>query len=929
MQEKVAGTEGRPARGSVRSLALGYGLAVVSVAAVTAVRLLLHPVLGDAAPLILFFLAVTVSAWYGGLGPGLLATALSAAAGSYFLLEPVDHVFSVTNPRDVLHLLLFVAMGLVITGLNQSLRSQVSERYRAEAESRAQAEALTEVIERLAQEPDLERLEGLVLAAIVNRFEASGGSLWTYDADSDEAGLVLQCQGGQVTAARTAPAFPFFEPGLLRETPGREELLAGLRRGECLVFAEVASDPRLSEEARVKMQQHGVRSVLLVPLMLRGRPIGYFSVRQARARSYAPGELELAQALAHQVTLATELTRLAAQARAAAVLQERECAAEERAAELEARVRERTAELEAATEALHQQAALIDTSHDALIMWELGGGICYWNRGAQELYGWKQEEVLGKGIQDLLRTRHPESIAALRAALARDGRWDGELIHTTRDGRELVIESRHVVLGTEEGRLLVLETNRDVTDRRQAEAALRESEGRYRQLSDELEQRVRERTAELARTVEALHAEMAEREEAERASEAQTHALARVLEQFTQEQRFEAFPGIVLSAIVEQFGASGGALWRYDEASESSERLLDCDEGRIIHGGDADHPYLNQRLEHRTYAGWALEKETYLRGECIVMSDLQAHPALDPVARAAYAARGITALLLVPLLLHGRLIGFYSLRSTREEQYRPRDFVLARALANQAALSLRISRLGQQAQEAAVLEERNRMAREIHDTLAQAFTGIVLQLGAAERLLAGDPQRGRGHLQSARELAREGLDEARRSAHALRPLALERRDLPGALATMAEQLSVDQQTQIRFQLRGEPRSLPPGVADHLLRIGQEAVTNALRHAAAVEVAVELSFTAAALHLSVRDDGRGLQARPRPPGDGIGLAGMRERAGEIGATLAIMSQAGEGTQVVVTWEFPGEGSASPAEGERSHDEPGKPDPDRPR
>ena len=179
------------------------------------------------------------------------------------------------------------------------------------------------------------------------------------------------------------------------------------------------------------------------------------------------------------------------------------------------------------------------------------------------------------------------------------------------------------------------------------------------------------------------------------------------------------------------------------------------------------------------------------------------------------------------------------------------------------------------------------MAREIHDTLAQAFTGIVLQLGAAERLLTEEPGRGQEHLQNARDLAREGLAEARRSVQALRPQALEKEDLAGALAKMTEQLNAGQATRIEFRLHGVPRPLPPDVADHLLRIGQEALTNALRHAQA----------------SVEDDGRGFAMETPRQTEGSGLTGLRERAGIIGAELTVASRPGSGTRVELSWRFP--------------------------
>jgi signal transduction histidine kinase len=469
-----------------------------------------------------------------------------------------------------------------------------------------------------------------------------------------------------------------------------------------------------------------------------------------------------------------------------------------------------------------------------------------------------------------------------------------------------VAGSAHLDFPTELDRLLLsVAANQAAVALQNArtEAALRASEARYHDLSDELEQRVRERTAEVTRTVEALDAEVAEREQAERTSRAQTRALTRVLERLTQEQRFEEFPGIVLAAIVEQFGAASGALWIFDEAAGFFERLLDCEGGRVFLAGDPDHPFPQKRLDTRKIPDWEGVKAAYLRGECLVLTDRETVHALEPNIRAAAAERGIRTVLLVPMLLQGRLFGTYSVRSTRRENYGPHDFSLAQALAHQATLAIQMSRLSEQARQTAVLQERTRMAGEIHDGLGQAFTGILLQLGALELLLAGRSAQERTLLESARDLAREGLVEARRSAHALRPQALEETDLAGALERMTRQLNAAQTTRITFRLHGAPRPLRPDVADHLLRIGQEALTNALRHAQAREVAVALTFAEAELWLCVTDDGRGFAMETPLPREDFGLTGMQERAGLIGAQLTVASQPGCGTQVEVTWRFP--------------------------
>jgi PAS domain S-box-containing protein len=885
-----------------RSPALRYGVAVLSVAVVTLIRLLLRSLLGGSSAFLPYEVAVMVSAWYGGLRPGLLATALAASSQAYVFLPPVGSL-SIADPSDQVQLALFVVIAVVISFVVDALKRELVERRRAEQASGAQTQALVGVIERLAHEHDLERLQGLVLEAIVNQLDAWGGELWLYNQETDAFRVVLVCQEGRVMTAEAA-SHPFAGQEITnRDLLAWEELKATYLRGECVQVADLQSDSRLSERMRAGLLQMGAQSFLMVPMLLQGRLVGLYIVRNSQPKRLGPREIQLAQAMAHQATLAMEFTRLAEQSRHAAVLQERERAAQERAAELEARVRERTAELETAKEALRHQAELMDISHDALIAWELGGGILSWNHGAEELYGWKRSDVLGKVTYDLLRSRHPVSVAALEAALARDGRWDGELLHTTRDGRQLVVESRHVVLQTEEGRRLVLEMNRDITARKQAEAALQASETRYRELAADLEHRVEERTAELARTVEALNTEVAEREQAERASRAQTRALTRVLEQLTQAQRFEAFPGIVLAAIVEQFAAAGGSLWLYDEVAELFEKVLVYEGGRVILADDPDQPFPQRRVDTRKIPDWDRVKAGYLRGESLVDTDFADSPAMEPSNRAAHAERGTRSILFGPMLLQGRLFGRYSLRSTRQENYGPRDLALAHALGHHATLAIQMARLAEQARQTAVLEERNRMAREIHDTLAQAFTGILLQLGAAERVMADAPEQGQAHLQTAGDLAREGLAEARRSVQALRPQALEEEDLAGALARMVEQLNSDPSTRIAFRRDGMPRPLPPDVADHLLRVGQEALTNALRHAQAREVGVELSFAGEELRLCVTDDGRGFAMEARPRKGGFGLTGMQERAGLIGAQLSVDSQPGSGTRVELTWRFP--------------------------
>ncbi|GAA4640287.1 sensor histidine kinase [Actinoallomurus vinaceus] len=220
-----------------------------------------------------------------------------------------------------------------------------------------------------------------------------------------------------------------------------------------------------------------------------------------------------------------------------------------------------------------------------------------------------------------------------------------------------------------------------------------------------------------------------------------------------------------------------------------------------------------------------------------------------------------------------------------------------------------------QAREAGVADERQRMAREIHDTLAQGLTGIITQLQAAEQF-ADDPALWRRHVQAATGLARESLSEARRSVHALRPEPLEAARLSEALADVAERWSALHGIAVQVTTTGTARSMPPEADVALLRTAQEALANVAKHARATNVGLTLSYMENEVALDVRDDGRGFEpdrfgdggGRPgvgddgprRPdagaPGGGFGLVAMRQRIESLSGTLQVESEPGAGTAI---------------------------------
>jgi signal transduction histidine kinase len=208
-------------------------------------------------------------------------------------------------------------------------------------------------------------------------------------------------------------------------------------------------------------------------------------------------------------------------------------------------------------------------------------------------------------------------------------------------------------------------------------------------------------------------------------------------------------------------------------------------------------------------------------------------------------------------------------------------------------------RLLVQAREAGILDERSRMAREIHDTLAQGLTGIVTQLQAAEQA-AGHPARWRRHLTAATQLARESLTEARRSVHALRPEPLEKARLGEALAGVAERWSATHGIPVQVTTTGAARPIDPEAEFALLRAAQEALANVARHARATRVGLTVSYMDSEVALDVRDDGIGFEAgqqgRARPDRAGFGLVAMRQRIEALAGTLQVESEPGGGTAI---------------------------------
>ncbi|MEH2252205.1 AAA family ATPase [Nostoc sp.] len=312
---------------------------------------------------------------------------------------------------------------------------------------------------------------------------------------------------------------------------------------------------------------------------------------------------------------------------------------------------------------------------------------------------------------------------------------------------------------------------------------------------------------------------------------------------------------------------------------------------------DTDQRY---RFANQTYEDWFGCSRDEILGKQVreVMSKI-AYQIIEPYINQALAGQIITYEAEIPLPLGKKYIAVTSIP----------DFDLNAQVRGYYGLITDISDR-KRAEETSILEERNRMAREIHDTLAQAFTSIIVHLDAASQRLTLDPDAAQSHLKTGRILARSGLADARRSVEALRPQILEEGDLHSALDRFITQMFSMTHVQVVCIMIGEPYALPYEVEANLLRIGQEALTNAFKYANANEIRVELRYEQCLRQaepsqcvLQIKDNGQGFESGSLSVSRGFGLLGMTERAQRIGAELTIQSHLGQGTEIVVRVETP--------------------------
>jgi PAS domain S-box-containing protein len=385
-------------------------------------------------------------------------------------------------------------------------------------------------------------------------------------------------------------------------------------------------------------------------------------------------------------------------------------------------------------------------------------------------------------------------------------------------------------------------------------------------------------------------------EQALRASEqvarGQVEALAQNLDILATATAPENLIGQMLSTIGRFMNAQSVALWLFDEPN-GLLLLRAAAEGGNFAAADLEHPFIKDPQSWKDVP-WL--QEMLFTGVPAAI-DVEGDARVSSALRDYFRLKGTKRFLTIPTLVGGHVKGFVGIRHGDRSPYRPEEIELAQALAHQAMFAIQLDQFAEQGQRAAVLEERNRMARDIHDTLAQGFTGVIVQLEAAEDAISyGRQKEADRHLHRAAGLARQSLSEARRSVHALRPDALERDNLWEALKGIIKRTTAGTALHTSCELRGKLPELPSTWQENLLHIGQEALTNTLKYAHAQNFRARLICNARGVRLELRDDGAGFELTDRH--DGWGLTGMHERVEQMNGRLEITSARGKGTKVAV-------------------------------
>ncbi|HSZ52605.1 MAG TPA: GAF domain-containing protein [Caulobacteraceae bacterium] len=782
--------------------------------------------------------------------------------------------------------------------------ARIREREAAVAKTRAEKLALAstllrETSDRFGTSEDVDVFLGRILLPMCEIVGGHSAAVWLTDPEDPEHFLLHHL----VEDGRVVPGVQSSHVRRkLGTTPTARSRLNPLIHGPRAIpfqFHLVTDGDMLHPDEAAQLLALGVRQLLMAPLSLGERLLGYLSIRLNDDRAVLQENLDLVQALAGEAAVAINLARLAEEAKQAAVAREREATERNRADALH----RANAVLRTMLNGLSEQQDLSAFLGEALTVCasELGAvGADVWIRispGEHGLlmsaeHGEIRTPVDDKYIRRVRPTRGLEPKLArgriaftTRAANAPGARVGDPAHHPFASDRHVISQANvPMFIGDRWLGALAFRHDDDIPGYPPEKEELALALGNQIALALEM-QRLALAVGEAARAEERALAARQRTESAERTA----RTVRASLDMLAEEPEPERFLGHVLRATNSQFGVSSSTLWLHDPETGIGRLHMICDESRLtVDPLDANgEPYVIRLGDWPSWRGLIDNRLP------IALEVDPKHPALEQI-RVRLNLNKARSVLVVPLIFGAVILGVLIIRDSLRDAWTEEELSLSRALAHQATLALQLTRLAAKAQQGAVLQERNRLAREIHDTLAQGFAAIRMQL----ELVCSHPalpEEAAEALDAACKIAAESIVEARRS---MAVLTSERPSLVTALSAAVEGVRRVGPTPVvtEFAVAPEP---PPQVGHELSRICQEAMLNAVRHAEASAVRITLSaFSNRGVRLAVSDDGKGFD--PDTVKKGFGLASLRDRASAIDAELTIVSEPGGGAEVIATW-----------------------------
>lgn len=377
----------------------------------------------------------------------------------------------------------------------------------------------------------------------------------------------------------------------------------------------------------------------------------------------------------------------------------------------------------------------------------------------------------------------------------------------------------------------------------------------------------------------------------EQLARGQVAALLGTLDALAKESLPEKSIEHVLQTIALQLNAQCNSVWLKDDSSGELTLEFGFENGILISNFYAGEPSEKFSLIANDNWPWPMVSTTKPYLICDIRNEVAS------LWRDQMVANNIISVLMIPLLVAGKVEGVVGICFSEQREIRIEEIELAQALTHQLMLTVQLTRLSIKSRETAIVSERNRMAREIHDTLAHGLTGVIVQLEAAiDAASCGLADEMKQHIENASDLAREGLREARSSVRALRPRQLEDGGLIEALAALMNKMTSGTAISNRFFVEGHTMMLSTFIDENLLRIGQEILTNAIRHANPSIFSLNIHFKAEEIRAQFCDNGCGFNVDDTT--EGFGLAGIRERVSAMNGTIHIQSAPQEGTKIEI-------------------------------